>query len=115
MNIPQLDEAEQEVDIRASDPIVTDFAPMVHCKFQCSRSTPLLPVKQLHTPPPTPPEPMSSIPIPFSPLSQAHIEQIKPTRKLASPNPVPFPPISTLPSYPLHHGLDSEEDETQPE
>ena len=47
------------------------------------------PTGALHpTPPLTSPQPVSSIPIPFSTLSQAHIQQLNPTRTLAPSQPV---------------------------
>ena len=47
---------------------------------------------------------------PSHPSLKPPIKQLQPTQILA-----PLPPISALPSYPLHHGTDSAEDETQPE
>ena len=80
-------------------------------KCQCSQSIPQAPIHQLH---PirslTPTQPVSNKLVPSSPLSQTPIKQLQPTQILT-----PLPHISTLPSYPLHHGTDSAEDETQPE
>ena len=68
-NIPQLDGAESFIPEQGSDirviPPEFNLAPPVHC--ECSQSTPLTPIQQLHpTQPPT--QPVHSIPVPLSPL-----------------------------------------------
>ena len=71
----------------------------MHC--ECSRSTPLAPIQQLHPAQP-PTQPVRSIPVPSSPLSQTPIKQLQPTQTLALPQSVSLPPISTF------HGTVSE-------
>ena len=72
-NIPQLDGAgsfisEKGLDIQTSTLTV---APLVQCKCQCSWSTPLALIHQLHpTRPPNPTQHVSNKPVPSLPLSQ---------------------------------------------
>ena len=72
-------------DIRTSTPT---FAPLV--QYECSRFTPLGPIQQLHpTLLPSLTQTVSNKPVPYSPLSQAHIKQLQPTQPLAQLQPEP--------------------------
>ena len=89
-NIPQLDGAgsfisAEKRDIRTSTPTV---APLV--QYECSGFTPLAPIQQLHpTLLPSLTQTVSNKPVPYSPLSQAHIKQLQPTQLLAQIQPEP--------------------------